>query len=129
MAYTPQTWRDGASGQTPVNATRMGTLERGVRDAAATADTAAAKLARISGAVEVGVTASYNLAAGGTVQWGVTFQNTFSAAPRVIATLNGADGQVFCHVYDLSATGCRIRARNTGSSAANVHGVWLAIPR
>lgn len=40
MAYTPQTWANGKAGGTPVTAEALTRLENGVRDAAATADTA-----------------------------------------------------------------------------------------
>ena len=33
MAYTPQTWVNGAGGNTPVNATRLGVMEAGIEDA------------------------------------------------------------------------------------------------
>jgi hypothetical protein len=45
VAYTPQTWADGESGQTPITATRLTAIETGIQAAAATADTAAATAA------------------------------------------------------------------------------------
>jgi hypothetical protein len=41
MAYTKQTWTDLPSKTTPINAQRLGHIEQGIYDAAATADTAA----------------------------------------------------------------------------------------
>jgi len=42
MAYTRQTWQDGASGGTPLSAARLNTIEAGLAAAAAVADSAAA---------------------------------------------------------------------------------------
>lgn len=40
MAYTPQTWTDGAAGGTPISAARLGHIETGLQNAAQIADQA-----------------------------------------------------------------------------------------
>jgi hypothetical protein len=45
VAYTKQTWVDGSAGGTPISAARLGHIEDGIEDAAATADAAATEVA------------------------------------------------------------------------------------
>lgn len=48
MAYTPNVWKNGEVGNTPVNAARLNRLEAGVVDAAAGADAIAASIADLA---------------------------------------------------------------------------------
>ena len=143
MAYVKQQWVDGYDGKTPVTAARLGHIEDGVEAAATTADSAAAGVTSLSNTVQgqqATLTAhgsrlallpgrmeaqrhshSQSIGGGFFYSWQFTFTKTYPSVPVVVAT-PVCDGQFkgSATVYDLTATGCKVRIDNIGSASGTV---------
>lgn len=73
MAYTKQTWSDLPSKTTPINASRLGHIEQGIYDAAATADNASTAISAMGTAVSKNSTNAVTQNSGDLVESGAVY--------------------------------------------------------
>jgi hypothetical protein len=127
--YNPQSWFDGASGGTPLEAARMNVAEAGIADASATAYATAAALGQVPGDSGYAAWSSDPAAVGGTssltagvvylqkiVTRGVKTITNLHCAVAATGTMTAA--QNFLAVFDLTGTRLAVTADITAALAA-----------
>lgn len=64
----------------------------------------------------------------------ITFSNTFSEAPKVVACIESSStaygmGRLTCAVHSVTTTGCKVRVFNADTSGRSPYIHWIAIAK